>query len=82
MIVKGKRDITRAALIHETAEKTGYSKRYVRYVLESQRENETVTAVYMTLLEGHNTLLQAVNELVPFIHTPNCKTPTNEATHE
>jgi len=68
MIESHKRDATRAALIHQTAEILGCSERYVRYVLEEQRECETVRSVYMTLLEGQNTLIQQVKQLVPFLH--------------
>lgn len=66
MIIKGKRDTFRAALIQQTAEKTGFSKRYVRYVLENDRRNENVMSVYMTLLEGTNHLIREVERIVPF----------------
>jgi len=78
MIVTRKRDTCRAALIRLTAEKTGYSERYVRYVLLNDRNNETVKDVYMTLLEGQNTLLKEVEALVPF--TP--LQPQNKMPHE
>lgn len=56
----------KAALIAKTAEMTGVSKRYVRYVLAGERENETVFSTYMTLLEEFSKLPDAVRALVPF----------------
>jgi precorrin-6B methylase 2 len=63
---KDKRDTYRAALVLRTAEITGFSERYVRYVIGGGRENETVMATYMELLEGSNELVKRVRELVPF----------------
>ena len=64
------RDIERAAIIKKTARINGVSDRYVRMVMENERENENVVFVFMTLKEGiqkleDNLLLKAVKELVP-----------------
>lgn len=60
------RNTQRAALVEQTAKICGCSKRYVRYVLAGDRENETVFSTYMMLSEESNKLLNAVKELVPF----------------
>lgn len=67
MSINYNRNIKRAALIQETADITGVSVRSVRRVLENERKNETVVAVYMTLLEGTNNLVKEVRQLVPFL---------------
>lgn len=56
----------RGALVQKTALITGFSKRYVRYVLAGDYNNEYVFATYMTLLEEWNKLPDAVRKLVPF----------------
>ncbi len=61
-----KRDTIKAATVLKTAELTGFSARYVRYVLEGKRINEGVATVYMELMEGENKLMEAVKQLVPF----------------
>jgi len=66
MAGKFKRDTQREALIAQTARITGYTKRYVKYVLEGQRRNEMVMSVYMTLLEASNSILKEVKRLIPF----------------
>lgn len=60
------RSTERAAIVAKTAEIMGVSKRYVRYVLAGERENEAVFSTYMTLLEEFNKLPDAVRQLVPF----------------
>lgn len=61
-----KRDAIGAATVIRTAEITGVSERYVRYVLDGKRNNEEVLTVYMELMDGQNKLMQAVKQLVPF----------------
>lgn len=61
-----KRDAIGAATVIKTAEITGVSERYVRYVLDGKRKNEAVFTVYMELVDGQNKLVQAVKQLVPF----------------
>ena len=63
---KIKRDAFRASLVQKTAQITGLKENYIRKVLRSDRENETVMSVYMALLEGSNELVKQVKELVPF----------------
>ena len=66
MIKQNKRDVERAATIKKTAELVGVSKRYVRMVMDGDRESETVTTVFMELTEGKNALLEEVKKLIPF----------------
>jgi|GEM_PF-5505849 len=60
------RDVERAALIRKTAKITGVSIRYVNLVLINERTNETVFSVYMSLLEGVDSLVEQVKQQVPF----------------
>lgn len=62
----GKRDTQRAALTNKTAEIMGVSPRYVRMVINGERNDEAVLVVYMELKEGGNRLVEAVKKLVPF----------------
>lgn len=62
----GSRDRFNTVLVSQTADITGYKMRYVYMVLQGIRENEAVLTVYMELKEGHNKLLEAVKQLVPF----------------
>ena len=59
------RNIERAALIQKTADITGVSVRHVRRVLESEKKNETIVEVYMTLSELSNQLVDEVKRIVP-----------------
>jgi len=61
-----KRDAFHAGLVQKTAETCRVSKRYVRMVINAERESQPVMDTYMTLLEGNNKLLKQVKELVPF----------------
>lgn len=60
------RDTVRAARIKRTAEIVGVSTRYVRMVLDCERENEDVLAVFMELSEQENLMIESVKKLVPF----------------
>lgn len=62
---KGQRDTQRAAIIKKTAEIVGVSERYVRLVLNGDRENQDVVLVFMELSEGSTKLVQQVRKLVP-----------------
>lgn len=53
-------------MVKETALTCGVNERYVRYVINGERENETVMSTYMALAEGSNKLLDEVKKLVPF----------------
>ena len=55
-----KRESWRASLVRKTAEMTGFSERYVRYVIDGERDNQLVMSTYMTLWEGENALLETV----------------------
>jgi hypothetical protein len=57
---RAKRESWRASLVQKTAKTTGFSTRYVRMVINGDRENQTVMGIYMTLQEGENTLLKNV----------------------
>jgi hypothetical protein len=61
-----KRNAIRASRVKKTAELTGFSESYVRKILNTQRENEKVLEVYMSIVEGENALLDAVRKAVPF----------------
>lgn len=61
-----KRNTEQAAIIQKTAKLMGVSKRYVRMVLNGERNNEGVMTCYMEILERDNALLNAVKELIPF----------------
>jgi hypothetical protein len=61
-----KRNAKHAALVKETARINGVSTRTVYYVIEGDRLTDQVFATYMTLLEGHNALIDEVKRLVPF----------------
>ena len=41
------------------------SARYVRYVIDGDRENEAIMATYMEIVEQDNLLLNAVRKAVP-----------------
>jgi hypothetical protein len=60
-----RRSAEKAAIVAKTAEITGVSDRYVRYVIAGERENEAVLSTYMTLLEEFDKLPDAVRQLVP-----------------
>ena len=60
------RDAIRAARVKRTAEICGVSERLVNYVLDCERENEEVIAVFMELSERENLMVKAVKELIPF----------------
>jgi hypothetical protein len=61
-----KREAWKASLAQKTAKICRVSVRFVRMVINGERENEHVMQVYMKLMEGENKLLKAVSELVPF----------------
>lgn len=61
-----KREAFKASLAQKTARIARVSTRYVRMVINGDRENQQVMSVYMQLLEGENKLLAQVKELVPF----------------
>lgn len=50
--------------IKKTAEICGVSERHVRFVVNGERENETILKTYMELNEGANKLIQSVKKLV------------------
>lgn len=62
-----KRDSKRATLIKMTAESIGVSPETVKKVLNMERKNNKVLAIYMTLDEGVNLLLQEVKRIAPTI---------------
>ena len=43
----------------------GVSVRYVRYVINGERQNEKIMETYMEILEQDNKLLEAVRKAVP-----------------
>jgi len=45
--------------------KHGVSDNYVRKVIRGDRENETIMASYMEIVEQDNLLLEAVKKVVP-----------------
>jgi hypothetical protein len=61
-----KRNAGVASRVQKTAELARVSERYVRMVINGDRENEEVMRIYMFLNEGENKLLKAAKELVPF----------------
>ncbi len=65
-IKQPKRDTHRAARIKKTAALTGYSERYVRMVLDGDRQSEGVMAVFMAIKDGEDQLLTEVKKLIPF----------------
>jgi hypothetical protein len=75
MILKsmGKRnkiDAIMVARAKKTAELTGYSYRYIRYVIECERNSDKVMQVYMTLQEEEEEVFkrlmtQQINKMVP-----------------
>ena len=66
-IKQPKRNIVRAATIKKTADLLGVSTRYVRMVLDGDRESDQVMEVFMEISERENTLLQEVKNLLPAI---------------
>jgi hypothetical protein len=55
-----RRDVTTiVAKIH------GVSDRYVRYVINGERENDAIFSTYMEIIEQDNLLIQAVQKAVP-----------------
>ncbi len=62
----GERDTIRAARIQKVAETLGKTPRYIRMVLNGDRENNQVLPLMMELQEGENKLLEAVKKLIPF----------------
>jgi hypothetical protein len=65
IIKRPKRDVERAARIKKTAYLTGFSERYVRMVMDGDRESENVLNVFMAISEGENELLNQVKKLIP-----------------
>lgn len=61
------RDARRAATVKETAELIGVTPRAIQMILNGEIKNEKALSVFMEIDEGHNKLLKAVKELVPFI---------------
>lgn len=61
-----KKNTWKADLVATTAEITKVSERHVRYVLDMERNNESVETVYMFLAEGKNKLVEEAKKLVPF----------------
>ena len=61
-----KRSAWKASLAQKTAKTCQVSERYVRMVINGDRENQDVMNVYMKLWEGENKLLASVKELVGF----------------
>ncbi|RXK57692.1 hypothetical protein ESA94_19390 [Lacibacter luteus] len=61
-----KRDSEIATRVKKIAELTGFSRRYVYMVINSDRHNEDVMSLYMQLQEKENALLLEVKKLVPF----------------
>jgi hypothetical protein len=56
-----RRDLaTRVAQIH------GVTADYVRKVIRGDRENESILATYMHIIENDNLLLQTVKNILPF----------------
>ena len=65
-----RRDPVEVARVKKTAELTGFSTRYIRYVLDCERNSDRVMEVYMTLeLEEEEVfkrlMHQQINERVP-----------------
>ena len=72
---RNKIDPIMVARAKKTAQLTGYSYRYVRYVLDCDRNSDKVMQVYMTLQEEEEEVFkrlmtQQVNKLVPFPPSP------------
>lgn len=63
---RGKKNVRRYSIIEETAEVVKKSKRYVRMVMDGDRENEKIVEVFMAISDGRKELLEAVKQLVPF----------------
>ncbi len=64
---KRNRDTINAARVIKTAECVGVSPRYVNYVINGERNNETVLSAFEMIAKGENKLLDEVKKLVPFI---------------
>lgn len=58
-VIKRRDTATLVAAIH------GVSVRYVRYVINGERQNEKIMETYMEILEQDNKLLEAVRKAVP-----------------
>ncbi len=61
-----KRDAVLTSRVKKTAEITGVSNRYVRMIINGERQNEDVLSTYMFIQEGENKLLREAKLLVPF----------------
>ncbi len=66
MVKNNKRQSESATRVERTAKLAGVSKRYVRLVINGERNNNNVMRIYMELQEGEDLLVKAVKELVPF----------------
>lgn len=62
----GKRDVSRAATIKETALIVGVTTRQVQKVMNCESNNDKIVEVFMELTEGKNALMEQVKQLVPF----------------
>ena len=62
----GERDTIRAARIKKVAESLGKTPRYIRMVLNGDRENNQVLPLMMEIQERENKLLEEVKKLIPF----------------
>lgn len=61
----GNTTVKRRDVARLVAEVHGVSPRYVRMVMNAERENEAIIETYMQIVEQDNALLQAVREAVP-----------------
>lgn len=62
---KKKRDAIQASRVLRIAEKMGVSKRHVYRVIKGQCENEEILAMYITLCEMENEIIDEVRRIVP-----------------
>jgi hypothetical protein len=61
----GNTTVKRKDVARLVAEVHGVSPRYVRMVMNAERENEAIIETYMQIVEQDNALLQAVKKAVP-----------------
>ena len=62
-----KRDAANASAVIDTARICGVSKRYVRFILTGERQNDEVFLTYCLISKGYSKLLNAVEKAVPFL---------------
>ena len=59
------RDSQRSFIVKKTAEMHRVSTSYVYKIINGDREKEAIFETYMDLVEGTNTLVEAVKNLIP-----------------